>query len=133
MAGCHDRHHCVVACEPLAAWKKLMKRAASVPLLGAWATLLWISPVPVPLGACHSASDDEDNACNSRPVRPLGWVWRHDGSAGARAKSCGLNCGAKADKSDDDSACSSRSVTPFEWLWRQLGLAAALPTIGRLK
>ena len=83
-----------------------------------------------PFGPCHTASVDADNACSSGSVRPFGWLWRHDGSAGALANIGGLNSGADAAKPDEDNACSSWSVRPFGWLCRQLGLAAALGGTG---
>jgi len=122
---------------PLSGWKNLANRAESVSLLRLCATSVWsVDAVAVfshPLGSCHAEdSPDDDNAWSSRSVRPFGWLWRHDGSAGALAKTGGLSCDADADNPDDDNACSSRSVRPFGWLWRHDGSAGTLLKTGRL-
>src|ERR1700694_608117 len=85
-----------------------------------------------PFGSCHTARVDDPNAANSRSVRPYGWLWRDDGSAGALAKTGGLSCDSDADNPDDDNAASSRSVRPFGWLLRHDGSAGALLKTGRL-
>ena len=131
------RHHWLVpAGVPLSGWKNLANRAANVSLLGLHATLARSvdadAVYPDPFGICHEASVDDDNACSSRSVRPFGWLWRHNGSAGALAKVGGLSCDADADKSDDDNACSSCSVRPFGWLWCHDGSTGAVLKTGRL-
>lgn len=78
------------------------------------------------------AGVDDDNPCSSRSVRPCGWLWRHDGSAGALANTGGPSSHADADNPDDDNASSSPSLRPFGWLWRYDGVAGALLKTGRL-
>src|SRR5438128_2712446 len=134
LAGRH--HWLVVACVPLSGWKNFDNRAENVSLLGVCATLVRSTDADAvfsdPFGRCHMANEDDDIACSSRSLRPFGWLWRHDGSAGALAKTGGLSCRADADRSDDDNACSSRSVRPFGWLWRHDGSTDALLKTGRL-
>ena len=91
-------------------WKNFANRAANVSLLGVCAPLeRSMEAVAVfadPFGSCHVARVDDPNAANSRSVRPFGWLWRHDGSAGALAKTGGLTCDSDADNPDDDNAAS---------------------------
>ena len=61
-------------------------RVDEVALLEVWATLFWALPTLAPPDSCQVANEDADAACNSRSVSPLGWLWRHDGSAGALAE-----------------------------------------------
>lgn len=128
-------HHGVPAGAP-AGWKNFANRAENVSLLGVCATIASLADAVAVVadlfGACHTASVDDDNSCSSRSVRPFGWLWRHDGSAGALANTGGLNSGADAANPDDDNACSSWSVRPFGWLCRHEGAAGALLTTGRL-
>src|SRR6266566_8560104 len=95
--------------------------------------LLWAdAALSDPFGDCHAANDDDANAASSRSVRPFGWVLRHDGSAGALAKTGGgSSCAADTDNPDDDNAASSRSVRPLGWSWRQAGTAGAALKTGR--
>src|SRR5437867_895922 len=83
----------------------LANRAENVSLLGVCATLAWSVEIDAvfsdPFGSCHLARVDDENACSSRSVMPFGWLRRHDGSAGALAKTGGSSCPAAADNSDD--------------------------------
>src|SRR6202049_2069480 len=80
-------------------WKNLANRAANVCLLGVCATVASLVDVVAvfadPSGACHMASVDDDNACSSGSVKPFGWLWRHDGAAGALLKTGRLRCPLK--------------------------------------
>src|SRR5258706_9806527 len=127
------RHHwLLLACVP--GWKNLANRAENVSLLGVCATSAWagaaIALYPVPFGRCHMASEDDDKASISSSVRPFGWLWRHDGSAGALAKTGGLTCATNTGKSDAAKACRSPSVKAIGWLFRQVWLAPALRGTG---